>query len=206
MTFTVAEKIQIAMLCDLADPPNKREMDFDFIWRTVMDDDEWALRWKYSGLGLKGENPPEVKLVLDILEMGDRVEEAFEKLNDSDKVRVLAEAYDVPAPRFRGFDGNNETELLHIARLLIDDLDCFSRFKGRDLDAHMPCIESYRRMLAVWRPLWAAKVEQAMSRPDALDLSLEDIVAVLRERIHPEHRQEASDGGRTFDQTKLARR
>ena len=37
--------------------------------------------------------------------------------------------------RFSGFDGNNELEYISVARFLIDHLDSFTDFKGRDLDS-----------------------------------------------------------------------
>jgi len=60
MTFTTAEKLQIAMMCDLAKPEQKRELDYDFIRDAVESDDIWAVAWRYPGLGLKVPIPPNV--------------------------------------------------------------------------------------------------------------------------------------------------
>jgi tryptophanyl-tRNA synthetase len=51
------------------------------------------------------------------------------------------------------FDGNNETEYMGAAYVLINDLDRFSMFKGRHLNSHMPSLETYKRMLEVYLPI-----------------------------------------------------
>ena len=55
--------------------------------------------------------------------------------------------------RFSGFDGNNELEYISVARFLIDHLDSFTDFKGRDLNSHMPSIDRYSRMFLVFEPM-----------------------------------------------------
>ena len=49
-------------------------------------------------------------------------------------------------PAFRGFDGNNEGEYIGIARFLVDGLNRFERFKGRDLKSHIPTVARYDNM------------------------------------------------------------
>jgi hypothetical protein len=105
MSFTTSEKLQIAMLCDLAKPEGHRELDFEFINRVVSNDDIWALSWKYPGLQLKVETPADVKLVIDILEMWDQIERSFVDLNKVDKIHVKADSYHDHEPKFLGFDG-----------------------------------------------------------------------------------------------------
>jgi hypothetical protein len=39
MTFTTAEKLQLVMLCDSAKPAKERELDYDFIYRAVVNGD-----------------------------------------------------------------------------------------------------------------------------------------------------------------------
>jgi uncharacterized protein len=52
-----------------------------------------------------------------------------------------------------GFDGNNESDLLGIARLLVDHMGRWSRFKDRDLNSHMPRRGTYERMLQAFEPM-----------------------------------------------------
>jgi uncharacterized protein YfbU (UPF0304 family) len=72
--------------------------------------------------------------------------------NDKGLVEKNADPYGKRVA-FRGFDGNNETEHLGIARFLINELNRFSHFKDRDLNSHMPSIDGYRRMLRVFEPM-----------------------------------------------------
>ena len=169
-------------------------MDFDFIRNAVIDDDIWAVAWRYSGLQLKVPAPPKVDTVREILDMWDRLEESFDALSATDKARVEAEAYLHGPPRFLGFDGNNETDLLHIARLLVNHLDYRARFKGRDLNSHAPIKDVYGRLLAVWRPMRDRS------------LTADEMISVHREEIHPEHRKSKPGGDWTFDRSKLERR
>ncbi len=196
MSFTTAEKLQFLMLCDLAKPAKDRELDYDFIYKAVVHDDIWALRWRYSGLDLKEKSPPEVSLVCDILEMWDRLEKSFAVLSAAEKARVENATHHKGAPYFCGFDGSNETQLLHIAVLLVNDLDGWSSFKGRDFNSHFRSIEMHNRLLAAWRPIRDAKTRGG----DNL-LTADEIISILRERIHPEHREPAGDGGWTVKDT-----
>src|SRR5947209_4609316 len=84
---------------------------------------------------------------------------------------------------FRGFDGNNETEQMSIARFLVDDLGRFERFKGRDFNSHTASVDAYRRMLGVFLHLRPSLAERT---PPFLTAA--EIIEILKERIHPEHR------------------
>ena len=106
--------------------------------------------------------------------------------------------YHPDPPHFIGFDGNNETEAMHIARLLVNDLDRWPAFKGRDMNSHGPSIPAYKRMLSEWRPIWDAKVQSGNHK-----LTAEEMILILRERIHPLHREMKPGGGWTFDPSKL---
>jgi uncharacterized protein YfbU (UPF0304 family) len=202
MALTTAEKLQLAMLCDLAKPEKKRELDFQFISAAVSDNDLWALDWKYPGLRLEVATPPDVQIVCDVLEMWDHLEASFAELGSDDKVRVELESHSGGPPRFLGFDGNNETELMHIARLLVDHLDRWSRFKGRDFNSHFPSVHMHSRFVTAWRPIRDRKVNQMRD----YGLSADEMIAILRERVHPEYRQPKADSeGWTFDPESMKR-
>ena len=51
------------------------------------------------------------------------------------------------ACEFRGFDGNGEARLIGIARLFIENMGSLHRFKGRDLNAHAPSLDTYLRSI-----------------------------------------------------------
>ena len=184
MAFTTGEKLMIAMLCDLAKAPKDRELDFDFIWDSVSNDDAWALDWRYSGLQLNENTPPEVRGVADLLDMWDVLERSFEALPPPEQKRVTSEPAVLGSVKFVGFDGNNETRLMHIARVFTGKLDRWVRFKDRDLNSHAPSIDAYERMRNVYKPIWDAKIKSS----GGYDLSADQIIAVMRERVHPENR------------------
>ena len=58
-------------------------------------------------------------------------------------------------PEFAGFDGNNESELMNIAHFLVEKMNRFSRFKGRDFNSHSLSIARQRRMVAAFEPIRA---------------------------------------------------
>jgi uncharacterized protein len=202
MSFTTSEKLQIAMLCDLAKPQSKRELDFESINRVVSGDDNiWALDFKYPGLQLKIETPPNVRLVMDILEMWDHIESSFAALNEADKKRVESDSYYKHEPKFLGFDGNNEINLMAIARLLTHDLERWQRFSKRELNSHSPSVDVYDRLLTAWRPIWDAKIKKL----GPYEFTTDELIAILRERIHPEHRKPTTGNNWVLDESKMKR-
>jgi uncharacterized protein len=198
MSFTTSEKLQIAMLCDLARPEGQRELDFKFISRVVSNDDIWALSRKYPGLGLKVETPSDVGLVSDILEMWDNIESSYAVLNEEDNKLVKSDSYYNHEPKFLGFSGNYETTLMSIARILTRDLELWQRFSGRELDSHFPSIDGYRRLLGVWRPIRDAKFKTL----GPYELNAGELIAVLREHVHTENRKPTTGGNWVLDESK----
>ncbi|CAM4319043.1 hypothetical protein NOLU111490_17310 [Novosphingobium lubricantis] len=80
--------------------------------------------------------------------------------------------------QFPGFDGNNESEHMGVARFLIEKMGCFERFGGkRSLNSHSHSVEGCRRMLAVFEPIRAKLVGR--------HLSVDEIVEILNARRYP---------------------
>jgi uncharacterized protein YfbU (UPF0304 family) len=169
------EKLILIMLSEIYEKLKiEGEIDPEFVRKAIYDESTWALAWKYPGIvgSSRESTPPVVKDVLDVLEMWEMLEHSYNRLQAADREKVKAEAkpsgYDV---RFNGFDGNHETEYMAAAMVLIDDLDRFSLFKGRDLNSHMPFLGTYRRMLVVYRSIRHAH--------DFDVLNAEQIIAIL---------------------------
>ena len=147
--------LAVQMLADLqaklgVDPDKDDAFDADFVRRMVCDGHMWALDWLYHMPGQLGwpEAPPAVQEVCDILEMFDLMECGFDALPQDEREERMEEC------RFKGFDGNNESEQMHIARILVEDLGRWERFKGRATgNTHYPVLEAYRRMLRVFHPM-----------------------------------------------------
>lgn len=128
------------------------EINPDFISEVIYGGHYWAPKWEMSGLFTDYEDDPrDVHFVVDVLDMWRFIEAAYEKLSKKDKDAVEKEAHPFGKHvRFAGFDGNNETSHMTIARFFVEKMGRWSMFKGRELNTHFPSINTYRRMLAVF--------------------------------------------------------
>jgi uncharacterized protein len=183
MKLSDGEKLIITMLCDIYKHFGIRgEVNPDFVKEAVIDGHYWGLKWEYSGLFSNHVDSEDVlSEVCDIMDMWMFLEDGYEALSESDKDLVKEQAAPFGTDvRFRGFDGNNEGEHLGIARFLIEKLNRFDRFKDRRLNSHWHSIDTYRRML---RPF------EAIRRTlEGRELTAPEIIDILREMLHPEHR------------------
>jgi uncharacterized protein YfbU (UPF0304 family) len=179
MKISDGEKLILLVLADLYKglKLKKTGIDAAFIERCIALDHLWAINWKYIGIPFTdGEDPPEVKETVDILDMWLFLEEGHKKLKSVQKKRVEKEADPFGKPvRFEGFDGNHESEHLAIARTLVDDLDRFTSLKI--INSHSRTLDGYRRMYAVFEPMKA--------RLGNRSLSADEIIEILKARKHP---------------------
>ena len=131
------------------------EINPDLIGEVVWGGHYWALGWELTGLFHNYEDDPrDVSFVVNVLDMWSFIERAYEKLTRKEKERVEREASPFGKDvQFPGFDGNDESSHLGITRFLIEKMNRFSQFKGRDLNSHMPTIDTYQRMLAEFLPM-----------------------------------------------------
>jgi uncharacterized protein len=183
MKLSDGEKIIILMLTELYEKLEvKGEMEPEFLRSAIFNDMLWGIKWKYSGIPFSDSEDPEVvKEVLDILDMWSAIERSYTRLDPKakeDLKRQLGVLGDTP--RFQGFDGNNESEYVGTAIFLVNELERFVEFKGREFNCHHPSIDMHRRMLAAFEPL---RLNIA-----AGDLSASGLLAILRERVHPSNR------------------
>ena len=153
--MSAGEMLILMMLRDLYKHLGARgEIDPDFVAETIWGGHFWGLNWAYTGL-FHGhvDQPQAVDEVVDLLEMWHFIESGYDNLSHQDKqnleIAAGARGKDV---KFPGFDGNNESEQLGIAQFLIEHLERFQRFKGRDLNSHFPGIDTYRRMWPAFKP------------------------------------------------------
>lgn len=185
MKLSDGEKLILSMLCELYEKFGiKGEIDSHFVKEAIISGNLWGLKWEYSGLFHDYEASEEVlHETVDILEMWTFLESGYENLTSEEKFRVEEEA--APLGKyvsFTGFDGNYESEYNCVARFLIEQLNRFQSFKGRELNSHMPSLEAHRRMMAIFKPLRSSLA----SGP----LSAEKIIDILKARIHPDNRRE----------------
>ena len=151
------EKLIVMMLRDVYKHLKLRdgEMDPDFLAAVISGGHYWAPTWQLPGLFHGHEDDPEdVRFVVNVLDMWSLLESAYEAMPKKDKEAVEKEAQPFgKRVRFPGFDGNNEGACLGIAQFLVEEMNRFGRFKGRDLNSHAPLESSYRRMLKAFEPM-----------------------------------------------------
>lgn len=170
--LTDGEKLIAFMLRDVYKHLGIKEGEInpDFIVDVVVGGHYWAPRWDMGGLFHSYADAPEdVRFVTDVLDMWDFIEVAFEKMSKGDKsaVKLGGKPFE---PKFNGFDGNNEGELLGIARFLIEKMGRFQRFKKRGLNSHMPVREMYRRMLIEFNPIRSTLIHKGLSSKQLVDV------------------------------------
>lgn len=177
------EKLILLMLSELYEKMDiDGEIEPEFIKSAIFRDHLWGIPWKYSGIPFENQETPEiVKEVVDILDMWSFIEYGYQNLSDEEKAQLEIDADPFgKEPKFRGFDGNNESEYMSVASFLINDLDRFQEFKGRSMNSHMPSIETYRRMQNAFEPMRRTLI----SGP----LKLADLTVILKEMVHTENR------------------
>lgn len=152
--FTDGDKLNFMVLRDIAKALKvKGETDLDFVAESIYGGHYWAPTWELNGLFHKhADRPADVELVVNTLDMWDFIEGCIEKLQPAECER-LKEANHGYLPKFHGFDGNNESSLMSIARFLVEKMDRFSRFKGRDFNSHSRTGDRYRRMTEAFEPI-----------------------------------------------------
>jgi uncharacterized protein YfbU (UPF0304 family) len=134
----------------------------------------WALRWDMTGvLHDHVDDPRKVTTVVNILDMWSFIESAFSSLSKAGKTRLAAEVgFRGEDPKFMGFDGNNETEYLSIARFLVEEMRRFESFKGRSFNSHMPTVARYLGMYRLFEPMRAKLIGR--------ELGVEDLITLLK--------------------------
>lgn len=156
MKLSNPEKLILLMLSDIYEKLELSGIDTNLIRSAIHTENTWALDWEMPGVvGSDSEPPPPLVVdVINYLDMWSFLEEAHSSFDASLKDQVAKEAEPFGKHvRFPGFDGNNEFEALSIARILINDMGRFSRFKGRDLNSHTPLLVVYKRMYSIFEPI-----------------------------------------------------
>jgi len=156
LNISDGEQLTLLMLCDLFKHLKPRsEIDPTFVEAAIHGGHHWGFEWAYPGIFHRHkDNPAVVTEVVHVLKMWSLLEIDYGRLSKKEKARIQKEAKPFGKDMvFRGFDGNNEYEHIAIAKFLINDLNRFTVFEDRDLNSHMPSIETYRRMLRVFEPM-----------------------------------------------------
>lgn len=157
--LSMGEKLILGMLADVHKAIGAGgESDPDFVMSAIYGGHYWAFDWDAPGLIHQHvDDRASVKDVVNALDMWSFIEEAAERLSPSEREELPRQ------PVFIGYDGNNETEHMAIARFLIEKMGRFERFKGRSLNSHSPTVARYRRMVAVFEPIRMTLIGRTMT-------------------------------------------
>jgi len=167
------DKLSLLMLCDIHEHLKIKDgMNYEFIRSVIYGGHYWALDWKYTGV-FHGhiDDKKSVTEVVDALDMWFFIESGYSKLSKRERERVEIEAEPFGKyVTFSGYDGNYEGKQYSIARFLIDDMDRFQHFKGRELNSHVPSVETYRRMFRLFEPMRATLIGQELNASQIIEL------------------------------------
>lgn len=184
MKLSDGEKLILLMLCEIQEHLKmKGETNTKLVKEAIFSGNVWGLEWAMPGVFHGSETPEEiVKDAVNIMAMWQRLEESFNNLKPEDKKWLADNAFLGDDVKFHGWDGNSSTEVQYMsaARFLVEQLDRFEIFKGRDFNAHMPTLDAYHRMLEVFDPI----LHKVLNK----DFSAKQIAEVMNAAKHPENR------------------
>ena len=125
MKLSNSEKLILTMLAEIQVKLGiQNGTDTKLLTSAIYSNNTWALSLEMPGIvgGSPDPTPPAVSEVAEILDMWSFLEEADVKFGPAEKARVKSEADPFGSHiHFGGFDGNNEAELMGIARFFVED-------------------------------------------------------------------------------------
>lgn len=170
MELRPAERLILLMLSEIYDHLGiDGETDTKLLRGAIFGGHGWALDWDMPGVTQVEETDRAiVSEVVDFLDMYDMIELSLADLSAADCAALPDWKL-----RFRGFDGNNETTYMSVARFMVAEMGRFSAFKGRDFNSHAPVVDRARAMYRVYEPLRPGTAHRNPPR-----LTLDDLKAI----------------------------
>lgn len=176
------DKLTIWMLSEILknqikERGNQRDAQYDMktvdlVQEAIYGGHFWALLWEMTGVMHDHvDDPKKVRTVVDILDMWNFIETAYQGYTDEEK-RAVEAAVGIwgKDPKFHGFDGNNETEYMGIARFLVEKLGRFQDFKGRDFNSHSPTVARYIGMARRFQDIRKNLIGREMSSGEMIEV------------------------------------
>jgi uncharacterized protein len=168
------QRLTIWLLTELLKEPKAREADKEtirLIQQAIYGGHYWGLSWEMPAiLHSHADKPEEVTFVVDTLDMWSFIEPAYARFNETEKEDFKKATGYSSAPKFAGFDGNNETTLMSIVHFLVKELSRFAYLKDRDINSHMPMSPRYRQMLEKFEPMRKNLVGRSLSVAEVIEL------------------------------------
>lgn len=173
MNLSEGERLILVMLCDIHKALNlKGAIDPDALRPLILKEHNGAARAISGENNLHRGRTPVASEVSEILDMWSAIERGYKHLSVEEKRVVEAEAGPLGrGVRFSGFDAESEIEYRDAAHHLIEVTGLFERFQGRNLEAHMPALAGYRRMLRLYGPMRPAARDARLGMRQIIDLA-----------------------------------
>ncbi len=175
MQLTNPERLILVMLAEIHEKLGiQKGIDTKLLAKSIHTNNTWALSCELPGIIAEDSpdtTPPQVTEVSKILAMWRSIEEAYQSFRPTDKAKIKTEASPFGEHvQFTGFDGNNESKHMGIARFLIEQMDSFSHFTGRNLNSHCPVLDEYRRMLTAYEPMQGTLVGHGLNADQVIEI------------------------------------
>lgn len=176
VALTGGEKLLAVMLGDIYKhlKIGKSEIDPEFVRDVIYGGHYWALQHEYDlKFHNRQDDPRDLKFVLNVLVMWRSIESGYGNLAKKDKALVENAAGPFGQYEFSGFDGeHDESAYFSIALFLIEKMNRFPTFKGRNLNSPSPQVATYRRMLSIFSPMQSGHLGK--------ELGVAQIIAILK--------------------------
>jgi len=155
MRFTDEQRLIVMMLADIQKSLNVRgDFNPEFISKVAAWKDEFAIAWAHNEIFDDSDIPTEFQFVIDVLDMWSFIENSVADLSPEEREELEGKAgVWGKNPKFSGFDGNNETDLMGYVTLLVEDLNRFTEFSGRGFNSHVPLATRYAAMLEKFKSI-----------------------------------------------------
>lgn len=151
MIVSDAEKLILLMLSDLHEFHEIDRVNTKLLRSALSTNNSWALNWEIPDLGLNlDDTPTEAVDVVNFMYMWGVLEDTWHNFQESIKEKIMGEVQIGKTVKFPGFHSIDEYELYTIAKLFVDDMGKFQRYKGRDFNSHAPMKNLYEKMYSVF--------------------------------------------------------
>ena len=145
MKLSEGEKIIIELLADIHNKLGLKESRANPILKAISTGNVWSVDKSVTEVSTATSEE-----TFQILEMWRSIESGYASFSKSEKQEVLEATGVAEAPKFTGFDGNNE-EHFGVAKYIIEQMGRYDEFKNRHLNSHRRMLDGYKRMLAAYK-------------------------------------------------------
>lgn len=151
MIVSDAEKLILLMLSDLHELHGIDKINTKLLRSALSTNNSWALNWEIPDLGSDlTDTPEEVITVVNFMYMWGALEDTWHAFPENIKENIMSNVQIGKTVKFPGFHSSEEFELYTIAKLFVDDMGKFQRYKGRDLNSHVPMRALYEKMYSTF--------------------------------------------------------